>query len=140
MPRAAGLKLRIAAQEGTIYRADNLPVQAIFENRGTALIRLLRLFEPLPVFFEIDLVSIDGRSVDAPGAGKADIPPGRMNYVDLTPGGEFMTTLRLDSVVPAEDLRPGAYRLALTYHNQYGEGCFHGMRKSNRIMIEIARS
>jgi hypothetical protein len=133
----AQLTLHITSPDGAVFRPNHLPVQAHFANRGAALVRLLRLFEPLPVFFEVDMRAANGTPIEAAGMGKADIPRRLLSYVELRSGEEFEVLLRLDEVIPAEDVTPGAYTLALTYHNQYGKNCFHGVLKSNTIAIEV---
>jgi hypothetical protein len=136
-PAEPVLELRIAALEQEVFRPDHLPVRASFTNVGTDPVRLLRVFDPLPVFFEVDMEMEDGTPIDAPGMGKADLPRHMLRYVDLAPGQEFQATLRLDEVVAAGDVAPGGYTLSLAYHNQYGEDCFQGWLESNTIRIEV---
>lgn len=116
--------------------AGPFPVTARFTNVSTQPVRILPVFDPLPVFFTTSLELISDGEIDVVGAGKADFPDGFLRPEDLGAGESRDATL---------DLRPwirgtvvsGLYRLTLTYHNAYGDGCFRGPLTSAPITIEI---
>lgn len=112
------------------------PLKVTFQNVSNKPIRILDMFEPVPVFFSFQVTQADGVPiVNVPGAGNMD-PFGSLNYITLKPNEKFTTTVRLDQVLP-EVFQPGDYKLSVIYKNQYGENCFTGRLTSNPIKLKI---
>jgi urease beta subunit len=130
------LQLLLSAVPGARFDAENLPLIVSFKNNGDTPVRLLDHFQPLPVFFSFQVVKANGTPLLIPGGGKIDFSPGGMRYLELGPGHQ-----RDVAVNPARllttPLQPGGYSVAVTYHNQYGEDCFHGTLQSNPVTVEI---
>lgn len=135
------LRLTVAPLEGTVYTRDSIPLQIIFENVGAQRLRLLRKFEPTPVFFSIRMVREDGTPIGIPGAGKIDFQEGTVEYLTLNAGELFGFLVDVARVAyRREDITPGEYRVSVTYHNQYGEDCFQGVLSSNTTQVTVEAS
>jgi hypothetical protein len=137
MSSDSGLTFAIEAP-GTA-RWDRFPVRAVFTNRGAAPVRLLNLFQPLPIFFSFDLSGPDGTPVILPAGGKVDIPAGEDRYLDLAPGADFDLEIDLAPLAPP-DARNGSgrYQLSAEYHNQYGRDCFQGRLRSPAVEVDLS--
>jgi hypothetical protein len=116
--------------------ADAFPVTARFENTSSATVRMLELFEPLPVFFTPSLSRADGGEIDVAGAGKVDPFDGSLAYNDLAPGESLSVGVDLAPWIRAP-VTPGLYRLSLTYHNAYGSNCFRGPLASPPVIARV---
>jgi len=112
-------------------------VTARFVNTSQRPLRLLDLFEPLPVFFTARLVAPGGGEVDIAGAGKLDPLQGSLRYAELAPGAILEAALDLAPWLRASSLPGGTYRLSLQYHNAYGEDCFKGLVDSAAIEVRV---
>lgn len=119
--------------------AQRFPVIARFDNQSSRDLRLLDLFHPLPVFFTTRLVSGAGAEIDVVGAGKLEPVEGRLRYVELSRGATHEVELDLAPWIRAE-LPGGAYSLAMSYHNAYGDGCFRGVVDSTPIMVNVGEN
>jgi hypothetical protein len=111
-------------------------VTARFTNTSEHGIRLLELFDPVPVFFVTALAPIGGGEIDVAGMGKIDAADGSLQYVELASGASFEVALDLAPWIRAP-LAPGPHRLAMRYHNGYGADCFHGLLDSAPINVTI---
>ena len=131
------MRLQISPVSGAGYGREHFPIRASFENAGDAEVRLLRHFEPVPVFFSFHLTCADGTPVPIAGGGKIDFPEGEIECVPIPPGESFEVELDLAPWLASASLTPGTYRLSATYHNQYGEDCFQGQLHSAPVEIEI---
>ncbi len=135
----APLKIAVSAIPGVVYTKSNVPLRLRFENVSGEEIRILRHFEPLPVFFAFDMVDEDGMHVAIPGAGKIDFYEGAMKYATLPAGGTLDVDVNLAEVLTRPELvKPGRYMISVTYHNQYGENCFRGMVSSEPISLTLS--
>jgi hypothetical protein len=111
-----------------------LAVTATFENVSDATVQMLADFEPLPVFFTADLTTLDGTALDVIGMGKADALAGTRTYQRLAPGERLDVRLDLAPWLRGKT-PPPPYRLALTYHNAYGQDCFVGTLRSAFVVV-----
>lgn len=135
---AQPISLWIAMPPGARHSPRSIPIAVVFQNSGSAAIGLLRHFDPVPVFFTIDLMRADGTPISLPGAGKMDLLEGTRQQLSLAPNELFGTIIDIAQLVPAtEPLAQGRYTLRVSYHNQYGDGVFQGVLASNPIMLEI---
>ena len=134
--QGATLRLEISKIVGALYERISLPMRITFVNRGTAPIRILDHFEPLPVFFSFHVVKADGTPLIIPGAGKIDFGPNEAGYLDLLPGSSHSIEVNIAGLV-TKGLGPGLYSVSATYHNQYGECCFRGVLKSDAVTVEV---
>ena len=135
----SSLRVSVCAIEGAVYTRDNIPLRIVFESTGEGGIRLLRHFEPLPVFFAFRIVREDGTPIGIPGAGKIDFREGSIRYLVLNSRETFGILVDLAEIIPSpEDVTEGDYEISVTYHNQYGEDCFRGKIGSDPINVKIA--
>ena len=74
--------LRLMLHAQPVRQSGPFPVNARFTNVSTQPVRMLPLFDPLPVFFTASLQRLSDGDVDVAGAGKADFQT--MNYGRLT--------------------------------------------------------
>ena len=129
------LRIEIAVPPGQVAHVGSIPLAITFRNGGTP-VRILRQFEPLPVFFSFDMVDADGTPLLLPGGGKIDLRRNVMEYVTLARGETYMLAVDIHHLMPSP-LKADAYTLSVTYHNQYGEDCFRGSLHSNTITVTI---
>jgi hypothetical protein len=99
---------------------------------------LLAETEPVPVFFAFSIVDANGTPVPVPGGGKIDFGPGGPGYVTVEPGADWCIDVDLNSVLK-RPLAPGIYRVAVQYHNQYGDNCFRGQLMAGPIVVHLGR-
>jgi hypothetical protein len=97
---------------------------------------MLRMFDPLPVFFTTSLQRLSGEDVDVAGAGKADFPEEELTPTEVGVGESFDAEVDLKPWIRAP-LVSGTYSLTMTYHNSYGDGCFRGPLTSAPINVEV---
>ncbi len=109
-------------------------ITARFTNVSTQPVRLLALFDPLPVFFDPTLIAEDGSQVDVAGMGKADPPKASLRYWTLHQGEHHEVSLDIARWLRG-DVPPPPYRLSMAYHNVYGENCFVGILNSPPITV-----
>lgn len=134
----ASLELRLSPVEGATYGKNSIPLRVVFENTGADAITLLRHFEPLPVFFAFQMTREDGTPLSISGMGKIDFLEGTVPYLVLNGYELFGIRVDLAMILPEpEEITAGSYTIAVTYHNQYGEGCFQGKRTSNTIRVQL---
>lgn len=134
--QGATLQLVISAIVGAPYEPFSLPIRITFTNHGTAPIRILDHFEPLPVFFLFEVVGADGTPLIIPGGGKIDFGPNAPGYFELRPSDSRSIEVNVGRLLTSA-LQLGLYSVSVTYHNQYGDRCFRGSVKSNTIMVEV---
>jgi hypothetical protein len=128
----------LSAIPGRVYTRENSPLKLSFVNMGSEEMRVLRHFDPLPVFFAFGMKDEDGRYLSIPGAGKIDFYKGSIPYENLPPGGSFEIEVNLAEILAYPDeAHPGEYTIKATYHNQYGENCFQGAVSSNTITVSL---
>jgi hypothetical protein len=125
-----GLELTLQSRQGP------LSFRVIFANRSQHTINLLDRFEPLPVFFSFAIVRADGTPVPVSGAGKIDPGPQGFGFIGLQPGETHAADLELAPWLRAP-LPRARYDVTVTYHNQYGAGCFAGTLMSNTISVGV---
>jgi hypothetical protein len=131
------MQLRINSVPAVTYGRESFPIRVSFANATGPEVRLLRHFEPIPVFFSFTLTRPDGTPIPIAGAGKIDFEEGKVDCILIEPGESFDVELDLAPWLTAATLTPGAYRLSATYHNQYGDDCFQGHLTSEPIEIQI---
>src|SRR5215216_4303600 len=95
----SSLRVSVFAGEGVLYTRDNIPLRIVFENTGEGAIRLLRHFEPLPVFFSFRMVREDGTPIAIPGAGKIDFLEGSIQYLVLNSCETFGILVDLAEII-----------------------------------------
>lgn len=135
------LRLSIAPADSASFSWNQIPLRIIFENVSSQPVRLLRRFKPIPVFFSISMVAQDGTPVSIPAAGKIDFTEGTIKYLQLEPHEIFGFQFDLTEIIPSgQEIKAGMYTIKATYHNQYGEDCFHTRLDSRPIMITISNS
>jgi len=137
MDNAASKPLRLTLQAPPVADpARRFAVTARFTNTSGHRVRLLDLFDPLPVFFITDLAPLGDGEVDVAGMGKIDVAEGSLHYVDLPSGASFEVELDLAPWIRAPVV-PVPHRLSMRYHNAYGTDCFHGSLDSTAITVSI---
>lgn len=134
--RIAPSPLRLTLHARPVRESGPFKVAARFTNVSAKPVRMLPIFEPLPVFFTTTLQRISNGEVDVAGAGKADFPYDELRSTDLMTGESLDVELDLRPWIRGT-LVPGRYGLTLTYHNAYGEGCFRGPLTSDLITVEV---
>lgn len=136
----SNLQILISAVPDTTYTQKNIPLKVIFKNTNeTENIRILRHFDPLPVFFSFDIVDANNRFLDIPGAGKVDLHSDSIEYVSLSAGENFTLDVNLAKhLTNPQKVKTGEYTVSVTYHNQYGEDCFQGQISSQPISLVIS--
>ncbi len=116
--------------------SDGVSVRLLLENTGKSKVSVLKEFDPLGAFFTFKLVSNGEITFDSLRGAKisfgVDPPPAK---VTLEPGEFIGISVRLKDVF--HNLKKGDYQLEVTYHNQYGEGCFQGKLVSQPVNIKI---
>ena len=133
------LKLTLSCTLGEPCSPTNIPLRIAFENSGAGKVRLLAVFDPLPVFLSFDIVREDGTPLaDLPGGGKVAFPPGLLRYVELAEGEFFGFRVDLAAFL-ARRLDEGRYRIFATYHNQYGENCYQGKVSSPWLELTVKK-
>ena len=133
----ASSPLRLTLQVETVRDGGPFPVIARFLNVSTGPVRMLNVFDPLPVFFTSRLERLeDGADVDITGAGKADFFEDQLQTIDVGAGRSFDVALDLRPWI-RDSLRPGRHQLTLTYHNAYGDDCFSGPLTSAPAGLDV---
>lgn len=119
------------------FAKENISLDLRFINMGyTEEIKILNVFEPIPVFFSIYIEREDGTPILVPSVGAISFMEGSLDYIILeNRGDQYHVTLNLNEILP-EGLEVGTYTVSVEYHNQYGEG-FKGSLKSNPITLEV---
>lgn len=130
------LELLLAPIPGERFTAHRLPLRIVFVNGAAEPVRILDRFEPLQVFFSFHIARADGTPLSTAGGGKIDFGPEPPGYVELRPGESHSIDVDIAGLL-SEALTPGDYSSSATYHNQYGEHCFHGTLESNPITINV---
>ena len=134
------MEIFIAAVAETTYTKSNIPLKVTFKNVDqTEEIRIIRQFEPLPVFFTFSMIDEHGKYLDIPGAGKVDLYHGAIDYILLSPGETFTLDVNLaQHLINPQKVKAGKYAVSVTYHNQYGENCFRGEIISKPISLIVS--
>jgi hypothetical protein len=129
----------IKCSNGKKMKNDNIIINMDFKNTSDKQARLLNVFDPLPVFFSINLLAQNGEEISPPGGGKISLDADSVNYIDLPPQASYDTVLNVSEALKKYDiiLPAGTYKLNMSYHNQYGEDCFTGWFDSNQIEIDV---
>lgn len=130
------LRVNLSTIPGADYGPSSLPLRVTFANERTLPLRILAVFEPLPVFFTFHVVKSDGTPLALPGGGKIDFGPDGPGYLELPPGGSHTIEFNIGTWF-SRPLDPGPYSVSVTYHNQYGEDCFRGTVASDPIHVEV---
>jgi hypothetical protein len=137
MDTAAASPLRLTLHAHPVADpARRLDVTARFTNVSDHSVRLLDLFDPLPVFFTTTLAPIGDGEIDVAGMGKIDPLDGSFHYVDLASRASFEVELDLAPWIRAP-VAPVPHSLTMRYHNAYGADCFHGPLDSAAITVRI---
>lgn len=132
--------LRLTTHAGPIPApAQRFPITARFTNASPEPVRLLTLFDPLPVFFTASLSPVGGNGVDIAGMGKMDPLEGTLSYAQLSPGAHLDAPLDLASWIRGR-VAPGEHQLSLQYHNVYGADCFKGVLDSMPITVQVGQA
>jgi hypothetical protein len=131
-------RLQLTLYAGPVRRPlESFPVTARFTNCSRTKERMLKLFDPLPVFFTTTLMPVSGGiPIDVAGMGKADPFYADLRYEVIEPGATFEVALDLAPWIRAP-VPPGPYWLSLEYHNAYGSDCFLGPLASEPITVPI---
>lgn len=129
-------RLTLATAGEMPFLPDSVPLRLTFSNPHDAPILILDRFAPVPVFFSFDIARRDGTPVLVPGSGKIDFGPMPPDCRQLETHDSHSVEIDLGRLVTAP-LQAGDYSVSATYHNQYGDRCFHGAVHSNSITIEI---
>lgn len=133
------LQVTLSTNASVIYTRKRVPLRVTFEV-AESNIRLLRLFKPTREFFDVSLEDTAGNLVpvlkSAP-ATQDSIPSTKdLQYLELRDGEAFSTQVDVAELLP-QDLKEGRYRITLTYHNEHGDNCFRGTKKSNSVVVSI---
>jgi len=134
------INFRIERMEKGEIKANHLSFKVHFKNLKYEPVKLLDLFDPLPIFFEILITKNDGDNIFLPGAGKLDFGPGNtFKYIELTQGKSYIKTLNVSQFLKENNkiLSPGKYKIKISYHNQYGSNCIKGWFEGNEIPITV---
>ncbi len=110
-----------------------------FKNVSNIPIKLLKVFEPTPVFFSVKIIDrVSDRPIDVAGAGKIDFF-GAPDVEVINPNQEFTVKIDLGQLLAAsgKTLKRGLYEVSVTYHNQYGEDVLKGELTSGTVQIRI---
>src|SRR5262249_13949695 len=138
VPRRRSLRLLVSTVPGVSYARGHIPLRITFENTATEEIKMLRHFEPLPVFFSVEMTRADGTPIAIPGAGKISFAEGQIEYLVLRRKESFGFEVDLSTVIPpSAEVKRGDFTVSVTYHNQYGEGCFQGQLSSAPIRLTL---
>ncbi|HIH11439.1 TPA: hypothetical protein HA241_04575 [Candidatus Woesearchaeota archaeon] len=120
---------------GKSFAKENVSLTVRFNNLGKE-IKILNLFEPIPVFFSFHIKREDGTPIIVPLGGKIDLINDQINCITLEgPGDQYYADLNLNEILP-EGLDVGTYNVSVEYHNQYGD-CFKGVLVSDIITIKV---
>lgn len=130
------IQLELSTAASVPYSPAALPVTVTFRNTGTAAVRLLDCFEPVPVFFAFDVVRADGTPLALPRGGKVDFRPEGIRYLKLPPGGSHSIRVDLAGLL-LHPIQTGLYSVSATYRNQYGSNCLSGPVASNTIALPV---
>lgn len=128
-------------EHSKLVSANDITVNIKFTNKSGTDVRLLKVFEPVPIFFSIQLTDSARKTVDVPGAGKISIPENLLEYVSVPAGASYIKSLRISDFLQEYNkvLPYGKYRCKIIYHNQYGNNCVKGWFESNVISFEVKR-
>lgn len=126
---------KLTGEDRPVYTNHHIPIQIVFSNEGTEPACILNQFEPIPIFFTVQITNEDGTIIDLPGGGKIAID--KMDYIHLRPRDTFVRKIDIATTLTSP-LNQGRYTLSLLYHNQYGQDpCFRGYLESNTVEFEI---
>lgn len=134
--RTAPSPLRLTLHARPVRESGPFVVTARFTNVSSQPLRMLPVFDPVPVFFTTELHRLSNGDVDVAGAGKADFPDEALQPAVLSSGESLDAEIDLRPWIRGV-LTPGRYGITLTYHNAYGEGCFRGPLTSDSITVEV---
>lgn len=134
------INFKIDAMEKGEVNANNLSFKIYFKNLKSQPVKILDLFDPLPIFFEILITTNDGDNIFLPGAGKLDFGPGiKFKYIEIPQGKSHVRILNISPFLKEynKTLSPGKYKIKISYHNQYGSDCIKGWFVGNEVPITI---
>ena len=136
----AVLLLSLTVHAGPVSKPnERFPVTAVFTNISSSPVRMLTVFDPLPVFFTASAMAASGTRIDIAGMGKMDPLDGTLTYAELWPGETLEAPLDLAPWIRGEVV-PGTYRLSLQYHNAYGSDCFRGILDGEPTVVHVGHS
>ena len=136
MSRPGPIVLRLTTPPGPAAGPGELPVRVCFHNASPEPVRLLAETEPVPVFFSVSIVDVNGTPVPAAGGGKVDFGPEGPDYVQVAPGADWCVDIDLEPLL-THPLAPGTYQVGVQYHNQYGDDCFLGRLEADPIVMHL---
>ncbi len=129
------LQLSISLVNPIEKNQQTIPIRIGFENIGATPIRLLQQFEPVHIFFFIQLAKEDGTIVGDSRIGNSEFR--KLLSVELLPNDQYFTTVDLMSIIDkGVNIEKGTYYLYVTYFNRYSDECFHDTIKST-IKIDV---
>lgn len=126
----------LALLQNKYFENENISLTVRFINMGKE-IKILNVFEPVPVFFSIHIKREDGTPILIPGGGKISFMEDSLDYVTLEGfGDQHYVTLELGDILP-NGLEAGIYTVSVEYYNQYGDDCFKGILESDQITLTV---
>lgn len=133
------IDLRITEVTNKASTPTNLIVAVCFTNKSTNELKLLSIFEPVPVFFSWSVQKKGSAPLDLPGAGKIAFGPEAIAYIHLKPNESYTLNMDLVQFIQRSGLSfaDGHYEISTSYRNQYGKDCVKGIFKSNVIDVRL---
>jgi hypothetical protein len=141
LAKPINMQFSINQDKAVLEKKEHLLLKMEFKNTTKETLRLLKIFEPIPVFFSIEISNQNGEYFNPPGAGKASFTTGAFEYINIPPNKTFIKELDVHQVLSEYNimLETGKYKLKASYHNQYGENCIKGWFTSKEIEFVITR-
>ena len=132
------LTIYLEVESNTLIQ-DQAKLKVVFHNTSKIPIRLLDHFEPIPIFFQLNIQDVDSNLISLPGGGKIDFFSHDFNYVSLNSGQKYVHVIDLSEfLIQCEKLLPlGQIKISVTYQNQYGTDCIQGKYKSADLIVHI---
>jgi len=134
------LSFIISAGSNSMKNKTGIIIDLKFKNLSDKTLKLLNMFEPAGVFLTINITTQNDRIIQVLRASKADFPFSQsFEYIDIPKGRTYEKRINLGEILKDNSvhLPPGQYKLAMTYHNQYGKSSIKGWFKSNLLDLQV---
>jgi hypothetical protein len=132
------IKLTLEAIPPVQLAGQSITLLVHFKNVTKTPVSLLKVFEPIPVFFSVKIIDrVSDSPIEVPGSGKIDFF-GKPDVEIIQPNQEYVVKIDLGQLLGAKkNLKRGLYDITVTYHNQYGEEVMKDKVSSNVIQIRL---
>jgi hypothetical protein len=130
---------KIAIPNAKISESDKIVINLQFENVTNEDIKLVDLFDSLKTNFSLEITS-ENKTISALGPVLASYPSFyNFKYITVPPKQIYERAINLSDVLRKEEiqLKPGVYKVKMTYSNNNGKNCIVGSFNSNTTQFAL---